>query len=178
MITSFSSLAEDEIPDGWFKAGSNKTDYKMGVDKTNGYLGNQSAYIESISQKPNGFSTMMQNSSVEEYIGKRVEMTAYISTKDISGWAGAWLRLDGNKKTLSMDNMSSRGIKGTTEWNKYSIVLDVPENADNMSFGVLISGAGKVWFDKFEFEIVDKSVPTTSVSIRSKKPRNLGFEKN
>lgn len=175
-LASFSIFAKATLPEGWFQAGSNETDYKMGVDEDKGYRGKKSAYIESTKANPKGFSTMMQNSSVEKYLGKRIRMSAYISTKNVSEWTGAWLRFDGSGKMLALDNMSGRGIKGTTDWKQYSIVLDVPEEATNMAFGVLLNGPGKVWFDGFKFEIVDNNVPVTMSHRKLSAPKNLGFE--
>lgn len=176
-IASFSALASATLPDGWFQAGSNDTDYEMGVDENKGYRGKKSAYIESIKPNPKGFSTLMQNASAAEYLGKRIQMTVFISTKNVSEWTGAWLRVDANGKMLSLDNMSGRGIKGTTDWEQYSIVLDVPKNATNMAFGILLNGPGKVWFDGFNFEIVDNNVPLTNLSnSQLSAPKNLGFE--
>lgn len=43
---------------------------------------------------------------------------------------GLWFRVDGTTgKSLSFDNMQDRAVKGTTEWARYEIVLDVPEGA-------------------------------------------------
>ena len=64
---------------------------------------------------------------------------------------------------LSFDNMSDRPIVGTTDWKKYDIVLDVPNNASNIAFGALLSGTGQIWFEKLTFEIVDTSVKTTGL---------------
>ena len=73
------------------------------------------------------------------------------------------------------DGKEDRTIKGTSDWKKYEIVLDVPEKASNIAFGVMLGGTGQVWFDNIKFEIVDKSVPVTD--IYAKEPVNLDFEK-
>ena len=39
----------------------------------------------------------------------------------------------------------------------------------------MLNGRGQVWFDDFEFEIVDKSVPTTGVD-KQLGPQNLKFD--
>jgi hypothetical protein len=59
------------------------------------------------------------------------------------------------------DGMRSRPIRGTTDWTRYEIVLDVPRAAPFISFGVSLVGGGHVWFDDFRFDAVDASVPTT-----------------
>ncbi len=57
----------------------------------------------------------------------------------------------------------NRPIVNDTEWNHYYIVLDVPDNSAIISFGVLLSGRGKVWIDELEFEEVSKDTPTTNI---------------
>ena len=69
-------------------------------------------------------------------------------------------------------------ITGDTEWTRYEIVLDVPEVATLIAFGVLISGPGDVWIDDLAFDVVDTSVPTTGAQQQpSWEPANLDFEK-
>ena len=180
-MTSLPILAGDALPEGWFKAGSAPSDYKMGVDESVTFDGSKSAFIESDSAESKGFGTLMQNSSVEEYLGERVQLTIYIKTQDVSGWTGGWFRIDGGKKkTLAFDNMNNRPIKKSTEWAKYTMVLDVPANATKMAYGVLLNGNGKVWFDNLSFEIVDKNTPVTDLYATKlqKKTKNLSFEKD
>ena len=93
-----------------------------------------------------------------------------------------WFRVDDSKQkdlSLSFDNMSDRPIKNTTDWKKYEIVLDVPQQAGAMAFGVLLEGSGKVWISGISFEVVDQSVPTTNmVKERAALPQgpvNLDF---
>jgi hypothetical protein len=62
----------------------------------------------------------------------------------------------------AFDNMQNRAIKGTQPWTAYDVVLDVPEDATGISFGVLLAGAGEVWINDVSFEVVGKDVPVTS----------------
>ena len=94
------------------------------------------------------------------------------------------MRVDGARKDemLAFDNMQDRAIKGTIDWKKYEIVLDVPENSEMVAFGLLLSGKGQVWMDDLQFEVVGKDVPTTgratagAASGAAKTPLNLNFE--
>jgi hypothetical protein len=70
--------------------------------------------------------------------------------------------------------MEERAIKGTTDWKKYEIVLDVPLNASNIGFGALLSETGQIWLEKLNFEIVDTTVPTTG---KKRDEPNLDFDK-
>jgi hypothetical protein len=165
------------LPKGWFPAGSHPGDYLMAVDKVVVHSGAGSATIKSIVPEPKGFGTLMQQCAPGDYREKRVRFSSYIKSKDVTGWAGLWFRVDGGKaRSLRFDNMQDRPIKGTKDWTKCENVLDVPKESTNLAYGVLLSGGGQVWFDDVNFEIVDKSVPTTDVRGGNSKPSNLKFE--
>ena len=171
-------LQAQEI-EGWFLAGSKPASYQIGLDKSVYMTGSCSAFLESKDKKIEGFGTIMQTCLADEYLGKRVKMTSYIKSKDISNWAGMWLRIDSKEqgKMLGFDNMQDRAIRGTTDWTKYEIILDVPEESATINFGVLLNGTGKIWLDNISFEIVDKmETKSTGGNKQLKKPTNLNFE--
>ncbi len=166
-----------ETPKGWFAAGSHPKDYEMSTDPKMTHEGKASASLKCIAAKPEGFGTLMQGFQPDSYRGKRVRMSAFVKSVDVSGWSGLWLRVDGadNTKPLAFDNMQDRTIHGASDWTKYEVVLDVPEQAQYIAFGVLLNGAGQVWFDDFKFDVVGKEVATTGGKA-APGPRNLDFE--
>lgn len=177
-MLSFSSLREDIK--GWFLAGSTPESYIIGVEKDSQRNGNV-GYLKSTQAKikKDGFGTIMQQFTPKEYLGKKVRLSGYIKSSDIEKWAGMWMRVDGdNREVLSFDNMQSRPIKGSTDWSKYEIILDVPENSKLIAYGVLLSGTGHIWLDSFKFEIIDNENQTTGTgrSIQLNKPTNTDFE--
>jgi len=96
----------------------------------------------------------------------------------VSNWAGMWLRIDSKEqgKSLGFDNMQDRPIKGSNDWTKCEIILDVPKESATLNFGILLDGTGKVWFDDISFETVDKleTQPTNlNTNYVNKKPTNL-----
>ena len=172
----------NKIPEGWFPAGSNPSEYEMGVDNSIFQNGRACAYIKSKSPKQNQFGTLMQTIDAENYLEKRLQLSGYIKSEDVKGWCGMWMRIDGeNNQQLGFDNMRDRAIKGTTDWKKYEIVLDIPENSTSINYGVLLNSDGKVWFDNFELKEVEKDIPLTNLKKESKlpsQPVNLDFENN
>jgi len=183
-------LISFDLPTGWFKAGDQPNSYDMGIDKGAGQDGKNAATIKSIDKTIKGFGTLMQNCQPGKFLGKRVRMSGYMKTKDVMEWAGFWLRIDTKEgeKNMPFDNMhdgkKDRSVKGTTDWTKYEIVLDVPLSTEGLAYGALISGTGQIWFDNLKFEIVDNSVNTTGIGISNNEqpvipsePINLDFEK-
>ncbi len=170
----------DNIPKGWFKAGSNPGGYQFGIENTNSESGNSCAFIKSDDADAKKFGTLMQTIKADNYLGKRIRLSGYIKAEKISGWAGMWMRIDGSsREQLGFDNMVNRAITGSNDWTKYEIVLDVPQNSATLNFGVLLHAEGNVMFDNFKLEEVDKSVPVTNLRKANKysaTPVNLGFD--
>ncbi|WP_155593349.1 helix-turn-helix transcriptional regulator [Lysinibacillus cavernae] len=170
----------NEHVSGWMLSGANPELYKFHTDDKVFHSGKRSGVIYStIASGNNGqFATMMQGFQAAEYKGKRLKMSCYLKTADATK-CGAWMRIDnGTGDTIQFDNMDQRSVTGTTEWNHYSIVLDVPEEGYSIYFGVLLIGSGKVWADGFRFEEVDDNVPSTNMLSQERlpsQPTNLDF---
>jgi hypothetical protein len=170
-----------QYPSGWFASGSSPGDYEVRLDRSERYSGQASGSIVCRSEKPTGFGTLMQVFKADKYHGCRVRMTAYVKTEEVETWAGIWMRVDGKAgAVLSFDNMQDRPLRGSLGWEQYEVVLDVPGDSVNISFGLLLAGKGKAWADDFDFQVVDSDTPVTDLKGKMKEmppePSNLGFE--
>lgn len=154
-----------KLSSGWAVAGDMPEKYEMSSDDQG------VCHIQSKEKRIKGFGTLMRTAVVEKYHGKRVRMTGYMRSENVDGWAGFWFRVDPKAKegekgeSTAFDNMYYRSIKGTTEWQEYSIVLDVNENTHNIAFGALLNGTGEIWFKDVHFETVDDDVPVTDMKV-------------
>ena len=175
LITATASILNAQS--GWSKSGSNPEDYDMGTAVRVAYTGTSSGYIKSSKPEPKGFGTYMQMFDATEYRGKRLRLSAYIKSENIANWAGMWMRIDGDQKTVGFDNMQDRPIKGTQAWTRHEIVLDVDVKATKVAFGILLAGKGAAWIDDVVFETVSDQVPVTGqTKPQTTTPRNLDFE--
>jgi len=85
--------------------------------------------------------------------------------------------------SLQFDNMNNRAPKGTTDWQQYSVVVDVPAEASALAYGFFLDGTGKLWVNSTKIETVGPEVPSTNVITKPidqarnlpKAPVNLGF---
>lgn len=163
-------------PAGWYMAGSKPADYESNVDSQMIYDGRPSASLASKKPSIDGFGTLMQNFSAEKYIGQRVRFSAFVKSSGGQSWAGLWIRVDGPgqpPKMLAFDNMQQRPIRGDADWKNYEVVLDVPEDAKEIFFGILLAGTGTVWMNSANFEIVGKGVPTTEIKHATPEARRI-----
>ena len=152
----------DEVPPGWEARGSRPEDYEMAADTETRHGGAASAVIRSRARPEKGFGTLMQVIAADAYRGRRVRLAAMVKAADVRGWAGVWMRVDGERaESLAFDNMQERKIRGTRDWEPHAVVLDVPPDAAEIYFGVLLDGPGAVWVDDFDLEVVWPSVKAT-----------------
>ena len=101
--------------------------------------------------------------------------SALVCSLDVDEWAGLWMRIDGpGSEPQGFDNMEDRPIKGTTEWVRYNVVLDVPSEAREIAFGVLLSGNGVVEIREVRFEETGLEVTERKKEIPLE-PGNLDF---
>lgn len=147
----------------WFM-GSKPGLYETGREGEK-YNGETVYFLKSKQTITEEFGTIMRNINAAEYINKRVKMSGFIKTEELESWAGMWMRVDSYEqgKMLGFDNMSTRPIKGTSDWQKYEIVLDVSKGSAGIAFGILLSGNGKMWMAEPTLEVVGIDVASTNM---------------
>lgn len=166
---------------GWILTGTNPSIYTMKSDHEVFHTGSKSGHLRFNGSESDGqFGTMMQTFSAKNWLNKRMKISCFIKTKNAVK-CSAWCRIDSkNGDLLQFDNMDDRSIHGTTDWNYYSIVLDVVEESASIHFGLLLTGSGKAWIDGISFEEVDLSVSSTNMTSSSDElplePVNLSFD--
>jgi hypothetical protein len=116
----------------------------------------------------------------------RVRLRGYARVSDLSGWAGLLMRIEA-PTMRAFDNMIGRPFRGTADWARADVVLDVPADAFAIYVGAVVVGSGTVWLDDFQLDSVPRSVAATGpTSPRDEPlpdmhdllaaPTNLGFE--
>lgn len=175
IASCIASSAHAAAPRGWFITGSAQNDFQTGTEASTRVPNSTSAYLRAKSES-NGFATLMQTIDAAAYKGKRVRLSGYLRTKD-AGKGALWMRVDdADKKSVAFDNMDDRAQQGDKPWQSFDVVLEVPDNARDIAFGVLLQNKGEVWADGLKFEVVGKDVPVTGgPHPLSPAPVNLGF---
>jgi hypothetical protein len=168
------AAATSGAPKGWGKNGSDPEAYDVGIDSTQPYKKPVSVYVKSIDPKAaeGQFGGMMQMCRADSFRGKRLKLSGYVKTRDVVGTANLWFRVDAENGILAFDNMDDRPIKGTTDWKEYSVVLDVPENAYALAYGIFIAGAGMAWLNDVQLIEVDSDVKSTNMEKSITSPQN------
>lgn len=169
-----------EVPKGWVLMGSDRDQYVTGTDKDVTHGGQPSAFLLGTANNAGKFGTLSQFFKASDYEGKRVRLRAWVRSKDVSSWAGLWMRVDQDDKTAAFDNMQNRAIKGSTDWKMVDVVLDVPKKATDIAIGILLDGPGEVWMSGVKLEAVGQDVAVTDMhqtNAMPAGPENLDFGK-
>jgi len=170
------NTAHKNVPFGWFVGDMEDPCYEVKTelrDITKG--GGKCVVFSSIKPSENGFGTFMQMIDAKLYRGKRMRFSADIKTRDAKQ-AALWMRIDGpHGVTLGFDNMDNRPIGKNTDWKRYSCVLDVPKESQNIALGMLMV-SGNCCFSNMAFEEVSAEVPSTCMTVFQ--PVNMSFEED
>lgn len=165
LIEAIRGKARFRLLTGWSRTGADNVNYEAFLDKGVGRTGADVMSIKSINGQYKDFTAIVTQATLVDYIGKRVRLSGYLKTVDATELAAFWIRMDKAGKSVAFANMmekkKERFLKGTNDWTRCEIVIDVPLNADQMVYGVIFEGKGQVWVDDMKLEVVDASVPLT-----------------
>jgi len=181
LLASTAALATASLPKGWEFSSTAPESYVAQLDTTVFRSGKASGCLKSIAAvSPHSSAVLMQHILAINYRQRRLRMTGYVRTANVRGWAGLFMRVDPPQgPALAFDNMENRPIQGSTDWKRYSIELNVPQESARISFGALLAGSGEVWLDDVEFETTGTALPGSALLQQMRGnavPVNLGFE--
>jgi C-terminal processing protease CtpA/Prc len=119
------------------------------LDSVEVHGGRYSVRIEREAGSPGDF-TPISIRIPRDFGGKTIGLRGWAKSRETSGSAGLWLRLDGATGTLAIDSMQDRPIQGTSEWQRYDITLPLDPAARTVYVGALLVGEGILWVDDLE----------------------------
>jgi len=187
----------------WGLRGSAPRDFIVTLDREVRTSGEASALI-SAQRESAGYVTMFQTSAAAPLRGRRVEFSADIRTRGATGSANLLLRAeDEHGRTVAFDNMQTygadgrpdqidnHGVTGNSEWSTQHVVVDIPDSAHVITYGVSVFRGGKAWIDNARIEAVTNDMAITGLPVsvwpippnnmpanppRLARPRNLEFD--
>jgi len=156
--------------------------YEYGISDEVFYKDQKCAFIKSTVDCPPGwpgqpytFGELSQNFKAKQYRDKRMRFSAAIKSDGADLSAALFMSVEGVcHQMLGYDDMNGRNVTGSQDWDKYKIVLDVPEESDYILFGIRVNGKGEVWISSVMFEETKDDEPTAD-PVYANHPRNLDF---
>jgi hypothetical protein len=121
---------------------------------------------------------MMQSIDAAPYRGTILRFSAELRSEDV-GSGSIWMRIDpASGRFLRFDNMLQRGddaaLRGRRDWREVEVVLDVPQEAASIHYGMLLVGRGRLWARNFRLEPTDDASLTAGLPF-APAPTNLGL---
>ncbi|HTJ00581.1 MAG TPA: sigma-70 family RNA polymerase sigma factor [Dongiaceae bacterium] len=105
------------------------------------------------------YYTIAKNSPL---VGKRIRITGWIKTRDVSNWAGVNLTvLNAAGRIFANDGMYDRPVSGTTNWQQMEFVTDLPAEPCSIVLAPVLFGTGEVWCDDFQADLAPADTPVT-----------------
>lgn len=145
--------------------------FVVGVDVEVAHSGKSSLKIEGKTDLPSSvFNPFSQQIDINVPVYKKVNITLYIKTKDVSQTAAIYCQVnDGKGRRLAFQNseMQHLIIKGTTNWQKYSLAMPLYTDAKKLTVGAYLTAGGTAWFDDMAIE--DVPTPDTPPTPEVKK---------
>ena len=148
----FDGAIEGGFPHGWFNSVGHvtdvSTDYAVRVMPRDDSVPGMCLMMFRTTAGPQEFGSVMQRFPANFLAGHTVRLEGDLRTQDVSGWAGLWLRADGEETPdIFFDNMSGHGLAGTVGWARHAVEGRLPPGAAWLNLGVVLSGSGVVWAD-------------------------------
>lgn len=138
------------IPENWVIWGDHFITKDSLAKQSNKY----SILIQSLNNE-NSFGSIAHKLPITKE-GKKITLEGYIKTENVQGSVGLLLRIDKNQESLEFENMSSKKITGSNNWQKYKITVPYHNDATAIYVGGVLSGKGKAWFDNLSVSVDGK----------------------
>ena len=156
-----SSVVLAQAPAGWTPYPAS-VQYSTGTDRETNHSGSASAFVKSLPNEKPAIIGLMQAIKADRFRRKRVRLSGYVRTRSEEARTRLFLQVDGEQRVLGLDAMNERAVKGSSDWKRHEIVLDVPEKAVGIRYGLLMNGSGQAWIDDVKLEFVDTDVRITA----------------
>ncbi|MET4075661.1 S41 family peptidase [Hymenobacter sp. UYCo722] len=86
--------------------------------------------------------------------GKTLKLTGYLKAENVrEGFAGLWLRVDGDGGTLAFNNMQKENLHGSFDWQRFTIELPLSDEAQTIMLGGLLPALGTLWLDQLSLTV-------------------------
>lgn len=157
------------LPPSWSLLGQNPDKFTAGVDAS--AEGHGAKFLRNTTGDTTAWASLTQSIQAQRYVGQRVRFRARLRARDLSNWTGLWMSINNQDgKTLAFYNTQANPIRGNTDWQERSIVLDVPANAAVITFGAIGAGTGQMWMEPLAFETVGRDVPVDQMPAQPTLP--------
>jgi hypothetical protein len=132
-------------PIKWDLTGDARAAYEVSAEADAAQPGGRVDVLRSTGDPGRSFGAMVSRVAAEPYRGGRARFAARVRAEAGQGaWTGLWMRVDSATETLEFDNMQGRPLRGTTGWRDVEVILNIAPEAEQIFFGLILTGRGTV----------------------------------
>jgi hypothetical protein len=124
--------------DRWLRYGSDPDQYFAVVEDS-------CAKLSSAVPQPSGSAALLQTVFADDFRGAPVLFRGEFRTENVAASAGLCLRILWRGKEPDREQEHLATAAGSTDWSSHEISAPVPEDADMVRFGIILTGSGRVW---------------------------------
>lgn len=166
-----SKIYGTDLPKIWNLRGAA---YNFSLDSVNLVSGKYSLRIERTGNGEKSVASLLNKLPAELLDCGKIRLVGSIRTEGVTdGFAGLIIRIDGNGKILSFDNMADRGITGTQIQNDVTIEMEIPPGAENIFIGAIFAGKGVVYLDSLSLFCSDQQFVDKPPVINYPEPEEI-----
>jgi hypothetical protein len=103
------------------------------------------AVLASAVPEPSGSAVLLQAVFADDYRGARLVLRGEVRTDSVAGSAGLCLTIGWPGKEQVREDARFVATVRSSDWSGAEISVLVPEQADVIRFGVVLTGSGQVW---------------------------------
>ncbi len=154
-------------PIGWeLSKKSQENGFVIATDTLSAFSGRQCLTLKHKNNKEKNIATFSQRIDAAIYRNRKVRFSAWAKVE--KGFNGPILFLEST--TLDMkkcSNIKECGIL-SNNWTNFIVELDIPQNAKDITYGIIYDGKGTIFLDACEFDFV-----RNNDSLYYEKPKKL-----
>jgi hypothetical protein len=119
--------------------------YSSAPDQYSAAIEDLCARLSSVVPRPSGSAALMQTVFADDFRGAPVVFRGEYRTGNVAASAGLCLRILWRGKEPDREQERVATAAGSQDWSSDEISTLVPEDADMIRFGVILTGSGRVW---------------------------------
>ncbi|MCX7824551.1 MAG: carbohydrate binding domain-containing protein, partial [Verrucomicrobiae bacterium] len=142
----------DDAPDGW-KAVETDAKHLATYEKSGGRNSSRCVKVE---VAPGAEPTWVKwcQTQIPVTPGRSYRVSGWVRAENVVGRAGWFLHVDGERPMLLAPMLDAGS--GTFDWKRVEHTFIVPPTGSNATFGTVLRGTGRAWFDEAEFVALEK----------------------
>lgn len=152
---------EDRPADWRMPSALDRFDFEFRLDDVRPYDGRRSAVI---GRNPGAHygemaGSFAQRLDASQFAGRTIRLRVAARAELLGSDSRAWVSLVVTRKTAGAESVvfdsADQCPVSSSEWRVYTIVADVPSEADAIAYGLVLVGDGSAWLDAVSVEVVD-----------------------